>query len=414
MEKFDYTYAYNMALALSRQPRFTGTEGERQARELIVRELESLGYNPSLEKFSVKTYDVVESELEIVKPRSKKVECSVLGFSGETPIEGVEGDILYIENADSILLPEATGWIGLASQRPSREYWKRLIGKASGLVIVEGSPYRELSRVAIPYEWREKMGSLPSVYVRYRDAYELLSAERARLKVVQTYRDAETYNIFATVEGSKYPDEVVYVTAHYDSVQGVPGATDNAGGTAMVLALAKALSASRPKRTVRFALFGAEELGLRGSLFHVNSLSDDEKKKIKAVVNLDVHGGIFGSSAAIISGAKSLRYFVEALAKRVGVNLSISEDVMSSDGSSFAKHGIPAVNLYRASGSGVDIHTVRDSSEHLHPIAFKTIGYFTLLLLEEILNAEEIPFEREIPEDIKKKVEEYFSRRQPI
>ncbi|MEM3895203.1 M28 family metallopeptidase, partial [Thermofilum sp.] len=206
----------------------------------------------------------------------------------------------------------------------------------------------------------------------------------------------------------------IYVTAHYDSVQGVPGATDNAGGTAMVLALAKALSASRPKRTVRFALFGAEELGLRGSLFHVNSLSDDEKKKIKTVVNLDVHGGIFGSSAAIISGAKSLRYFVEALAKRVGVNLSISEDVMSSDGSSFVKHGIPAVNLYRASGSGADIHTVRDSSEHLHPIAFKTIGYFTLLLLEEILNAEEIPFEREIPEDIKKKVEEYFSRRQPI
>jgi hypothetical protein len=411
MEKFDYTYAYSLAVTLSKQPRFTGTDGERHSRELIVQELEKFGYHPSMEKFSVKTYDVVESELSIVEPHYKRLECSVLGFSGETPLEGVEGDVVYIENVDSVLVPEGVGWIGLVSQRPSKEHWKKLIGKARGLIIVEGSPYRELSRVAVPYEWRERIGSLPSVYVRYNDAYELLSAKKVRLKVVQSYRDVEACNIFATLEGYKYPDEVIYLTSHYDSVQGVPGATDNAGGTALVLALAKALVGFKPKRTIRFAFFGAEELGLRGSLFHVNSLSDDEKKKIKAVINLDVHGGIFGTSSAIVSGAKSLRYYVEGLAKRVGVNLSISEDIMSSDGSSFVKHGIPAVNLYRAGGSGVDIHTVRDEPKHLHPVAFKTIGYFTMLLLEEILNAEEIPFEREIPEDIRRRVEEYFSKR---
>lgn len=411
MQSLDYEYAYRMAVLISERPRFTGTEGERTAREAIKEELEKHGYSVSLEKFSTKTYEVVESELVVTEPYLGRVEASALGFSGETPAEGVEGELVYLENTDPVLIPEEDGWIGIVVQRPSKEGWQRLVKKAGGLVIAESTPYRGLSRVAVPYEWREKIGSLPSVYVKYRDAVRMLTARRARLKLTQVYRDVDTYNIIAEVKGYKYPDEIVYLTAHYDSVMGVPGATDNAGGTALLLALAKALAGFKPKRTVRFAFFAAEELGLRGSLFHVGSLNEEEKKKIKVVVNLDVHGGALGSSAAVISGPKSLRYFAEIHAKKLGVNLSISEDIMSSDGTSFVKHGIPAVNLYRSSGSGADIHTESDSPEHLHPLAFKVIGHYALHLVTELLSAEEIPFEREIPEEIKKKAEEYFAKR---
>ncbi|QOJ78293.1 M20/M25/M40 family metallo-hydrolase [Infirmifilum lucidum] len=406
---FDPTYAYKLTLKLAREHRFTGSRGEEEARKIISEEFTEHGYIPTLEEFNVKVYEIRRLELHVTSPFRAEIQASPIGFSGET--SGVEGRLAYIENSDKMLLPEEGGWIGLAVGRPSAENWKLLAKRASGLIVAESTPYRTLSRVAVPWEWRERYGSLPAVYVSYRDAVRLLDAERVFLALEQAYRDVTSYNIYAERSGYKYPDEIVLVTAHYDSVLGVPGATDNAGGVALLLTLAKSLSDQRLKRSVRFVLFGAEELGLRGSLAYIDR-HKDELKNVVLVVNLDVHGGALGFSAAIVSGSKTLRNYVEFKAKEVGVNLSISEDVMSSDSTSFVwKGGVPAVNFYRSSGSGADIHTERDNAEHLHPVAFKVIGEFALKFLVDLLNSEELPFDREIPEEIKKKAEEYFKKR---
>ena len=53
--------------------------------------------------------------------------------------------------------------------------------------------------------------------------------------------------------------EIVVVGAHYDSVIGCPGANDNGSGTAALLALAEALAAAKPSRTLRFVAFSNEE-----------------------------------------------------------------------------------------------------------------------------------------------------------
>ena len=72
--------------------------------------------------------------------------------------------------------------------------------------------------------------------------------------------DGETcYNLEAEVRGEIRPEEIVVLGAHYDSVSGCPGANDNASGTAVVLALAKAASLQRPARTLRFVAFVNEE-----------------------------------------------------------------------------------------------------------------------------------------------------------
>ncbi|PLJ77243.1 M28 family metallopeptidase [Infirmifilum sp. SLHALR2] len=406
---FDYDYAYGLAVRLSQSPRFTGTEGEAEARGLILEELTHSGYAPKLEEFNVKVYEVHRAELSVLSPFEEGVQASPIGFSGETT--GVEARLVYIENSDRALIPSDSGWVGLATGRPSAESWRLLAKRASGLVVSEGTPYRDLSRVSVPWEWREKFGNLPAVYVSYRDAVKLLAAERVRLVLEQTYRDTLSYNIVAEKTGYKYPEEIILVTAHYDSVLGVPGATDNAGGAALAVALAKSLSDRALKRTVRFVLFGAEELGLRGSQAYVEKHKDEQKKTV-LVVNLDVHGGALGSSASIVSGSKSLRSYVESKAKEMGVNLSVTEDVMSSDSTSFVwKWKVPAVNIFRASGSGSDIHTVRDSVEHLHPVAFRLIGEFTCRFLLDLANSEEVPFEKAVPDDIWKKADEYFKKR---
>jgi hypothetical protein len=77
----------------------------------------------------------------------------------------------------------------------------------------------------------------------------------------QTYRvdTVDCHNVEAEVRGATRPDEIVLIGGHYDSVIGSPGANDNATGSAATLALARALAAARPERTVRFVLFVNEE-----------------------------------------------------------------------------------------------------------------------------------------------------------
>ena len=77
----------------------------------------------------------------------------------------------------------------------------------------------------------------------------------------QTYEVAGkvSENIEAEVRGTERPDEILVIGAHYDSVQGSPGANDNGTGVAAMLALARAFRQSPTKRTLRFVAFANEE-----------------------------------------------------------------------------------------------------------------------------------------------------------
>jgi hypothetical protein len=66
-------------------------------------------------------------------------------------------------------------------------------------------------------------------------------------------------NIEVEIPGGDRADEIVLIGGHYDSVEGSPGANDNATGTAAVLALARAFAGKKPSRTLRFVAFVNEE-----------------------------------------------------------------------------------------------------------------------------------------------------------
>lgn len=67
------------------------------------------------------------------------------------------------------------------------------------------------------------------------------------------------HNLSVEITGEKLPGEIVLVGAHYDSVQGSPGADDNASGVAALLTLAKFPALQKPARTLRFVAFVNEE-----------------------------------------------------------------------------------------------------------------------------------------------------------
>jgi hypothetical protein len=114
-------------------------------------------------------------------------------------------------------------------------------------------------------------------------------------------------NLLAVVRGSELPDEYVVVGAHYDHLDtrsnaagacrsgGTPGgevcngATDNATGTALVVAIGRALKKHPPRRSVVLALWDSEEDGLLGSLYYVNNPLVPLAQTV-AYVNFDIQG----------------------------------------------------------------------------------------------------------------------------
>ncbi|MDC0675059.1 M28 family peptidase [Nannocystis radixulma] len=97
----------------------------------------------------------------------------------------------------------------------------------------------------------------------------------------------ETVNVIADTAPTA-SGRVVMLGAHLDSVLAGPGVNDNGSGVAALLGIAGALPRCDLRHQVRFAFWGAEELGLLGSIFHVDSLSAAERARISLYLNLDM------------------------------------------------------------------------------------------------------------------------------
>ncbi|MFF9164662.1 M28 family metallopeptidase [Streptomyces longwoodensis] len=99
------------------------------------------------------------------------------------------------------------------------------------------------------------------------------------------------YNLIADWPGGD-TTRVVMAGSHLDSVTAGPGINDNGSGSAAVLETALAVSRARlqPTRHLRFAWWGAEELGMVGSRYYVNNLSSANRSRISAYLNFDMIG----------------------------------------------------------------------------------------------------------------------------
>ena len=95
-------------------------------------------------------------------------------------------------------------------------------------------------------------------------------------------------NVVADLVGTEFPDEHVIVCAHLDSWHQATGATDNGTGTCSTLEAARLITQSglKPKRTIRFILWGGEEQGLLGSRGYVVQ-NRTRMHKVSAVFNHD-------------------------------------------------------------------------------------------------------------------------------
>ena len=99
------------------------------------------------------------------------------------------------------------------------------------------------------------------------------------------------YNLVADWPGGD-TNQVIMSGSHLDSVTAGAGINDNGSGSAAVLETALAVSRAgfHPTKHLRFAWWGAEELGMVGSKYYVNNLSTANRSKIKGYLNFDMIG----------------------------------------------------------------------------------------------------------------------------
>jgi len=196
---------------------------------------------------------------------------------------------------------------------------------------------------------------------------------RAHVRVDLGSDEIRGANVIGVLPGADpaLADEAVVIGAHYDHlglVDGVmyPGADDNASGATTVVGLARAFAAAgAPRRTLVFALFGAEEVGLIGSGHYVANPVVPLARTV-AMVNFDMVGRL-GDRRITVAGDDSgsgLRALAGEAAQKEGITINLQGSPYGpSDHSKFYDAGVPV--LFFHTGSHDDYHRPTDTADKI-------------------------------------------------
>lgn len=274
-----------------------------------------------------------------------------------------------------------------------------------------------------PADWR---GALPFTY------HIGPGKAKVHLKVDFNWQLKPAYNVIAKIAGSQFPDQWVIRGNHHDAW--VNGANDPISGAAALLEEAQAIgelvkTGWKPKRTLVYCAWDAEEPGLLGSTEWVEDHMTELQQKTVVYINSDGNGrGFLG-----VDGSHALETLVTEISKevtdpqtRVSVferrkainavdapNAKAKKEAMAkttfkvnamgsgSDYSSFIQHaGIPALNIgYGGEDDGGEYHSIYDSYDDYS--RFKDPGFFYGVALAQtagraalrMANAETLPFD---------------------
>jgi Zn-dependent M28 family amino/carboxypeptidase len=202
---------------------------------------------------------------------------------------------------------------------------------------------------------------IPAVFVPFDVGEDLYatSLEGPVNVTVDDFQIAETRlaeNILAESKTGN-DNEVIMVGAHLDSVIEGPGINDNGSGSAALLEVAENLRKFKPKNTIRFALWGAEEFGLLGSEHYVANLTEEQSDDIALYLNFDMVGspnffrGIYDGDGDAFGipgppGSAALEEQFEEFYAERGLAFEGTEFSGRSDYGPFIAVGIPAGGLF--------------------------------------------------------------------
>lgn len=224
-----------------------------------------------------------------------------------------------------------------------------------------------------------------------------------------------TQNVYGVIEGSDpdYKNEIVIIGAHMDHIgygpnmsraprklEIHPGADDNASGTAALLEIAEAFSklTKKPKRTIVFQAYSAEEMGLLGSRHYCeNPLYPEQQPDIKKhvfMLNMDMVGrlgtGDYFAGFNESDSSVSISAIINKLSQKYTFGKTITGRTSGgSDHASFYNKRVPIAFLH--TGGHADYHTPSDTPEKINFLGIEQVAKYAFELAYEVANSEITP-----------------------
>ncbi len=397
--------------------RVSGSLEENKACNIIYNEAINLGFDTSLMSFPVNTFYRGESYLKI---NNKKYNAISLGNSKDTNNLELEGDIIFLESFEYAKMINIEDKICLIPKRTiDFKYYMYLINnKAKALVFLYGSIYDDNASIddIDVFTFKERFyqyGNIPAICIRAFDFNEIINLlpNRGYIKSSISNEVRSSYNIISEIKGTTNLDEIIIISAHYDSVRNSLGSYDNASGVAALFEIGKYFLINRPKRTIKLIWCGSEEAGLLGSRAFLKE-NENELYKYVLNINLDMLGVTLGENEAFIMACDSLASFLDYYSKIEGYPLGINKTIFKSDSISFADKDIPSISFTRFSSiGGLEIHSRRDIIDFLDEITFMKNVNFIIKFIEYISNSILFPVEKIIPDYLKEELDIFIGRK---
>ncbi|MBI4976693.1 MAG: GNAT family N-acetyltransferase [Spirochaetes bacterium] len=349
-------------------PRAPGSDGEKRAAEYIQERFSRLGISAAIEEFESPSCTVTGASLRIGD--GNELTACPMQFS---PAGSVSGPLVFLGSDEHIIIDEtsvsgAVGIItamggGIARNRLARSLEDRGL---AALIVVNGGDEINTKLIREPLLKRMPVLSVPfsTARILWQNRGKSITAEVRS----DTTGTGVSRNVIATVKGVS--DDYIVLCAHYDTASLCPGATDDAGGVAALLAAASVLGRSTHPLGIVFLASGSEEHGGddgtgRGAqaFFKKRAGSID---RIRAFIDTDNVGGILSTPALIMGGPGVFKRAIENASLEQRYRRIIRDNASHGcDSGAAYQYGIPYVWMTNALSPRPYYHTPSDGIENI-------------------------------------------------
>ena len=395
--------------------RFGGTEGERKAAEYLRAKMKEYGLKDAhLEPVEYVGWVRGEVKLEIVAPIQKEIPCISLPHSPAANLEGAivdtgDGAPEDFEDRADEIRGKIVMTTSVASPRGSKrwihrgeKYGRSLLAGATGFIFVNHYPGYGPATGGIGHDGE---ALVPGISIAMEDgAFIRRLAEQSgevRIRLTSTDRcePMTSWNVLGDLPGTGQADQVVMLGSHYDGHDISQGAEDPASGVVSVLEAARLLARYAPDLpcTMRFVLWGIEEIGLLGSRAYVEGHAD-ELDRIRFYLNMDSAGTKSNNRDIVLNEWPALQPILEGWSREMAVEFGVGQKTSAhSDHFPFFLKGVPTGGMQSAEpsleGRGYG-HTQYDTVDKVKLTCLREASTLAARLALRLASEEEWPVAR--------------------
>lgn len=388
------TLGYDVIESLTTEvgPRPAGSKADAVGVAWAQAKLKALGFDKVwVEPVELEGWARGAETARVVAPFEQPLALTTLGGSVATPKKGITAQIIALRSIQDLQEADAKdvkGKIVFLTQKMVRAQdgsgygsanRNRRLGASEGarkgavavLIRSIGTDTHRLPHTGQMADYPSDVTAIPAAAISNPDA-DLLERILARGEPVKVYLNVSprslggitTYNVIGEILGTTYPEQKVLIGAHLDSWDLGTGAIDDGAGVGIVTAAATLIGRleTRPKRTIRVVLFGAEEVGLIGARAYMTAHQSDLKNHVVAAESDFGARKIWAISPRV--HADKVPHFkqIARVLSPLGINYRNNEGRGGPDVGMLISAGVPLTSLSQDGSDYFDLHHTGDDT----------------------------------------------------